>query len=160
MRRLVLGAAVSLVVATLTISAVAGGGPIWKAPPFSSIGINTAYFIGDAYGEGGPDSTVLRVWMETAGASEKCLATMGEANHAPAVAGLYCSSREITLTDGQAHWGVMVTLVLPEPLTLPQWDWPDDPAWYSLNIYQEGARFFGPPTAVECLTAGPCTLKS
>lgn len=158
MRRMAAGAVVALLGSLLLATAVAGGG-FWKAPTFASIGINNVYYIGDAYGEGGPDSQVLRVWMETGSSTEKCLATMGEANHAPTVDGLYCSSRQIVLADNQAHWGLMVTLVLPEPLTLPQWDWAGDPAWYSLNVYQEGARMFGSPTAVECLTDGPCTLK-
>ena len=155
MRRFVVVAAAALMVGTLAVGTVAAVGNTWKAPPFSAIGINNIYNIGDTYGEGGPDSQVLRVWMETGSQTEKCLATMGEANHAPVVDGFYCSSRLIDLGDGRDHWGVMVTLILPAPLT--EYNDPD-PAWYSLNVYQEGARLYGPPTPVECLTDGPCTL--
>jgi hypothetical protein len=36
---------------------------------------------------------------------------------------------------------VLLTLVLPEPLV----DVDGDPSWYSLNVYQKGARYFGDP---------------
>jgi len=157
MRRFVVVAGAALMVGAITVGTVAAVANTWKAPPFSSIGINHVYFIGNEYGEGGPDSSVLRVWMETGSQSEKCLVTIGEANHAPAVDGIYCWSRLITLEDGRDHWGVMVTLALPVPLTDPEYNEPD-PAWYSLNVYREGARPYGPPTPVECLTEGPCTL--
>ena len=143
MRRIVGVVAASLLVAALAVGTAAAVGNTWKAPPFSSIGINNVYFIGDTFAEGGPDSTVLRVWMETGSRSEKCLVTIGEANHAPVVDGIFCSSRNVTLGDGAGHWGVLVTLVLPAPLT--EYNQPDDPAWYSLNVYQEGARLFGDP---------------
>lgn len=141
MRRFIVVAAVALMVVTLAVGTVAGTGNLWKAPPFSSIGIKNVYYIGNTFGEGGPESTVLRVWMETGSASEACLATLGEANHAVAVDQLYCSSRNVTLLDGKQHWGVFLTLVLAAPLE----DVDGDPSWYSVNVYQEGAKFYGAP---------------
>ena len=156
MRRFIVVAAAALMVATLAVGTVAGAGKLWKAPPFSSIGIKNVYYIGNDYALGGPGSTILRVWMETGSASEACLATMGEANHAPNVDTIYCSSRKVDLGDSRDHWGVAVTLFLAGSLV-------DDPsytdhpllipAWYSLNVYQEGARFFGSPR----LCPMPCT---
>jgi hypothetical protein len=111
------------------------------------IGIHTVYFIGNDFALGGPGSTILRVWMETGSPSEACLATMGEANHAPTVQTLYCSSRLVTLADGEQHWGVALTLFLDGALE----DNPTQaeeilvPAWYSINVYQEGATFWGDP---------------
>jgi hypothetical protein len=79
--------------------------------------------------------------METGSPSEACLVTMGEAGNAPpAVDQLYCSSRHVTLADGNQHWGVYLTLVLAGELR--------DPGFYSLNVYQEGAQFYGPP--IKC----------
>jgi hypothetical protein len=84
--------------------------------------------------------------METGSASEACLVTLGEGNHTPAVNQTCCSSRYVTLADGQ-HWGVEVTLMLAG-------EFEDDPgqsdpsmvpAWYSFNVYQEGAKLFGDP---------------
>ena len=148
MRRFVVIAAAAMMVATLAVGTVAAGtGSFWKAPPFSSIGIKNVGPIGNDYALGGAGSTILRLWMETGSGSEACLATMGEANHAPTVGTVYCSSRFVTLEDNKQHWGVAVTLFLDGPLE-------DDasytdpflvPAWYSLNVYQEGARFFGSP---------------
>jgi len=109
--------------------------------------LKNVYFIGNDFALGGPGSQVLRVWMETGSASEACLTTLGEANHAPTVDAVYCSSRNVLLADGKLHWGVAVTLMLAGPLE-------DDatysdpvlvPAWYSLTVYQEGARGFGSP---------------
>jgi hypothetical protein len=71
------------------------------------IGIHNVYFIGKAFDvNDDPENAILRVWMETGSPSEACLATMGEANHAPAVDQLNCSSRHVTLADGSQHWGV------------------------------------------------------
>ncbi|TAJ99077.1 MAG: hypothetical protein EPO36_13275 [Chloroflexota bacterium] len=147
MRRFVLFAVAALMVATLAVGTVAASGNLWKAPPFASIGIHNVYYIGTDFDvDPDPENAILRVWMETGSASEKCLVTMGEANHAPAVDQIYCSSRGVTLDDGQVLWGVYVTLMLGgEPI-----DVDGDPSWYSLNVYQEGARFFGDPFRVEC----------
>ena len=136
MRRLVLVCAGALVGLSLAVGTVAGGG-FWKAPPFSAIGINNVYSIDNSFGEGGPDSTVFRVWMETGSSSEACLVTMGEAFEGVEVQQIYCSSRHVTLEDGEGHWGTLVTLILAAPLS--------DGSWYSLNVYQEGAKGWGAP---------------
>ena len=117
------------------------------------IGIHNVYRIGKAFDVNpGPNGGILRFWMETGSPSEACLATMGEANHAPAVDSLNCSSRHVTLADGNQHWGVYLTLVLADELVDvpkpgdPNWD-PE--SWYSVNVYQEGAQFYGPPIKCE-----------
>jgi hypothetical protein len=120
-----------------------------KAPPLASIGIKNVSNVGNDYALGPAPGEILRVWMETGSASEACLATMGEANHAPTVQTLYCSSRNVTLADGKKHWGVALTLFLAGPLVdvaAPEGavNW-DPKSWYSVNVYQEGAKFFGNP---------------
>lgn len=137
MRRIMVIAATALVAVALVAGTVAGAGQLWKAPPFAAIGINNVYGIDNSFGEGGTDSTVFRVWMETGSASEACLVTMGEANEGVAVDGIYCSSRNVTVAAGSARWGVLVTLVLAAPLP--------DGSWYSMNVYQEGAQRYGVP---------------
>lgn len=154
MRRFAVTAIAALMVTTLGVGTVAGAGNLWKAPPFSSIGMKNVYNIGNDYALGGPGSTVLRVWMETGSASEACLATMGEGNHTPSVETMYCSSRYVTLADNRQHWGVALTLVLAGPLEDdPSYSDPSlVPAWYSVNVYQEGARMYGAP--IRCDLTG------
>jgi hypothetical protein len=128
-------AAVALIAATVGAAAAMGQG---KAPPFASIGIHNVYNIGNQYDlTDGGDPPILRVFMETRSSSEACLVTLGEANHAPTVDGLYCSSRH---PSGHG-WGVMVTLF---PAGILE-NVGEDPAWYSMNVYQEGAKYFGEP---------------
>lgn len=139
MRR-VIAIAAALVLAAATVGTAAAVGGTWKAPPFSSIGIQNVYFIGADYditGENGMGMPVLRFFMETGSRSEACLTTLGEGNHTPTVGSVFCSSRQ---PAGHA-WGVMVTMVLDGPLEMQG----DDPAWYSINVYQEGAKYFGSP---------------
>ena len=152
MRRLVVVTAAVLMAAVLAVGAVAGVGHLWKAPPFSSIGINNVYNIGNDFDVNpDPESSTLRVWMETGSASEKCLVTMGEAYTATAVDESFCSSRGVTLEDGNVHWGVYVSLMLAGQLSdVEVGEGVFEPGWYSLNVYQEGARFYGPPLRVEC----------
>lgn len=147
MRRAIAMAAVVALISSLALVAAAAGGGLWKAPPFTSIGIKNVYYIGNDFAPGGPGSGILRVWMETGSASEACLTTVGEGNHAPSVETIYCSSRFVTLQDNKGHWGVYVTLVLVGPLEddLSYTDPVLIPAWYSLNVYQEGARSYGAP---------------
>jgi hypothetical protein len=151
MRRFVVVAAAALMVATLAVGTVAGATNLWKAPPFSAIGIHNVYYIGKAF-DVNPDldNAILRVWMETGSMREECLATLGEANHAVAVDQLYCSSREVTLEDGNVLSGVFLTMVLAEELVDVEVDGVMEPSWYSLNVYQEGARSYGTPLRVDC----------
>jgi hypothetical protein len=148
-----LAAVAALIGSLALVTAVAASG-FWKAPPFSAIGINNIYYIDNTFAEGGPESNVLRVWMETGSSTEKCLATLGEAYTAPGAEGryvhqLYCSSRNPILADGDPHWGVLLTLDLEGSLPTG--------SWYSVNVYQEGARFFGPPMPMTC-DADSCTV--
>ena len=141
MRRVVVVVAASLLVAGLAVGTAAAVGNTWKAPPFSSIGINNVYFIGNQYGGEPADNDILRFWMETGSSTEACLTSIGEANHSPDVDTVYCSSRYVTLPGGHQRWGVMVTLHLEGPLV----DVDGEPSWYSVNVYQEGAKFYGDP---------------
>jgi hypothetical protein len=147
-RRFMMVVAAALLMVALAVGTVAATGNLWRAPAHQTIGINNVYEIGNAYGADPVDNTILRLWMETGSASEKCLVTLGEANHSPTVGGIYCSSRYVTLADARGHWGVMVTLMLDGPLV----DVDGDPSWYSLNVYQEGAKFFRAP--IRCDLAG------
>jgi hypothetical protein len=109
------------------------------------IGIHNVYGIGKAFDVNpDPNNAMLRFWMETGRRSEACLATLGEANHAPAVDQLNCSSRNVTVADGSQHWGVYLTLVLAGEVV----DVNGDPSWYSVNVYQDGAGFYGTP--IKC----------
>jgi hypothetical protein len=134
----------AFVAVVLTVGTVLAAGGSWKAPPFSSIGIRNVYYIDNTFGEGGTDSQTLRVWMQTGSSSEACLVTMGEANDGVAVDGIYCSSRNVTLAEDNARWGVLVTLLLAAPLP--------DGSWYSMNVYQEGAQGYGDP--IRCDLTG------
>lgn len=152
MRRFMMVVAAALLMVALAVGTVAATGNLWRAPAHQTIGINNVYNIGNAYGLDPAPSTILRAWMETGSASEKCLVTLGEANHSPTVGGIYCSSRYLTLADGRGHWGVMVTLMLDDPLVDVVVDEQVEASWYSLNVYQEGAKFFRAP--IRCDLAG------
>ena len=156
MRRLVVVPAAVLMAAVLAVGTVAAVGNLWKAPPFASIGINNVYGIGSDFDVNpDPEASVLRVWMETGSASEKCLAMMGEAYTVTAVDEFFCSSRGVTLEDGNVHWGVYLTLVLAGELAdVEVSEGVVELGWYSLNVYQEGARFYGTPYRVECDESG------
>jgi len=140
MRRRILAVFSAIALVVVTAGAVAAVGGTWKAPPFSSIGIENVYYIGADYditGANGAGTPILRFFMETGSSSEACLTSLGEGNHTPNVGSMFCSSRQPT-----GHgWGVMVTMVLDGPLEMQG----DDPAWYSVNVYQEGAKFVGQP---------------
>jgi hypothetical protein len=140
MRRPILAVATALALVVVTVGAVTAVGNTWKAPPFSSIGIKNVYFIGADYdiaGANGLDTPILRFFMETGSSSEACLTSLGEGNHTPTVASMFCSARQPAGHD----FGVMVTMMLAGPLEMQG----DDPAWYSVNVYQEGARMYGTP---------------
>ncbi len=141
MRRSIIAVVAALVLVAATVGAVAAVGGSWKAPPFSSIGIKNVYFIGNDYDlTGGGNPPVLRFFMDTGSASEACLTSLGEGNHTPNVASIFCSSRHPV----GHNWGVVVTMLPDAPLEMLN----GDPAWYSVNVYQEGAKYFGSP--VKC----------
>jgi hypothetical protein len=138
MRRAIVVILASLVLIVTSVGVAAAVGGTWKAPPFASIGIKNVYYIGNEYDiSGGADQPILRVFMETGSASEACLTSLGEANHAPTVSSIYCSAR----TPAGHRPGVMVTLFVDGTLDAVD----GDPAWYSMNVYQEGAGIFGEP---------------
>lgn len=142
MRRSILAVLAALVLIVTSVGMVAAVGGQWKAPPFASIGIRNVYHIGSEYDiSGGADQPILRVFMESGSANEACLVTLGEANHAPTVGGIYCSAR----TPVGHGPGVMVTLFLDGSLDALE----GDPAWYSMNVYQEGAKVYGEPVPCD-----------
>jgi len=112
-----------------------------KAPPLAAIGIQTFGHLDNSFDVNlDPNATILRVWAETGSASAKCLATLAEAlQPAPRVDQLFCASRRLTV-DGTARDGVYLTMILQEQLR--------DGSYYDVNVYQEGARFYGTP--IKC----------
>jgi hypothetical protein len=113
-----------------------------KAPPLSSIGIKTVGMIDSTFDENpDPANAILSVWVETGSASTACLATLNEALHAPAVDQLYCSSRTVTFPDTTVHRGLYLHMMLAAELPVGMGYW--------VNVYQEGAKFYGQPRTCD-----------
>jgi hypothetical protein len=144
MRRNIAVAAVVTFIASLAFVATAAGGGLWKAPPFSSIGIQTIGGLDGTF-DINPDlnNAILRVFVETGSTSPKCLATLNEAgpDPAPRVNELFCGVRTVTF-DNTVHTGLYLTLNLAAEV-------PPNVAYW-VNVYQEGAKFYGTPM--------PCTM--
>jgi hypothetical protein len=137
MRHSIALAAVLALVGSLAVVTTVAGGGFWKAPPFSSIGINTVGHIDNTFDENpDPNFSLLSVWVETGSASTKCLATLNESSNAVAVDQLYCSARTVTF-DGSVHNGLYLHLILAAQLP--------DGSYYDVNVYQEGAKFYDKP---------------
>jgi hypothetical protein len=82
------------------------------------------------------------VFVETGSASINCLATLQGAyvnrQHANVPVDLmFCTSRNVTLADGQGHWGLLLTMVMRNELPAGDGYW--------VNVYQEGAKSYGTP---------------
>jgi hypothetical protein len=141
MRRSVAAAAAAVALIVVTVGAVGAVGNAWKAPPFASIGIATIGMIDSTFDENpDPENAILSVWIETGSPSQRCLATLNEAYSAVAVDQLYCSERTVTFADGSVHSGLYLHLMLAAELPVG--------AGYWVNVYQEGAKFYGSP--VKC----------
>jgi hypothetical protein len=149
MRRVLVVAAAALLTATLAVGTVAGAGNLWKAPPFSAIGINTVWLDPNVdYREVGPDQiitpNVLMIFVETGSSSNKCLATLNEMwwNGDPQghVTGLFCAVRHPTI-DGVVRNGVGLHVFFSDPV--------GDNLNLLINAYQEGAKYYREP--VPCL---------
>ena len=86
-----------------------------------------------------PDGTmVLSLWAETGSNKQECLASLSEAKFGVFPANIYCASRTVKFADGTSHAGVYLHLFLVAP--------PADPGFaYWINVYQEGAKFYGEP---------------
>ena len=82
-------------------------------------------------------TTVLSLWAETGSNKQECLASISETRTRVSPSALYCASRTLQFTDGTSHAGVYLHLFL---LALPD---PDFAYW--VNVYQEGAKFYGEP---------------
>lgn len=148
MRRFLVGAAAALITATLAVGTVAGAGQLWKAPPFSSIGIYTAVLDPNKdYREEGSALGALSIFVETGSSSNACLATLNEAWHdsgwAPGYPNpqtLYCASRS-PLIDGVVRHGVGVTIVFTDVVR--------EDLNLQVNVYQEGAKYYNAPVPCE-----------
>lgn len=138
MRRSVALAAVAALIASVALVSAAAGGGFWKAPPFSSIGITTVGMIDNTFDENpDPKNAILSVFVETGSASTRCLATLNEAFNGVSVNDLYCSERTVTFVDGTSHDGLYLHMILAEELAAGSGYW--------VNVYQEGAKFYGVP---------------
>jgi hypothetical protein len=143
MRRFVVVAAAGMIVASLLAGTVAGAGNLWKAPPFSSIGIQTIE-VGDGFRV--PESpSVLSIFVETGSPSTKCLATLSELSAQSDVEMLFCAPRNPTF-DGGAIEGVWLHVFFFAD--------PGDEMFLAVNVYQEGAKFWGAP--LFCSTENGC----
>ena len=109
-----------------------------KAPPLASIGIKTFEMNSSNVEFTAQDgTTVLSLWAETGSNKQECLASLGEARLGVFPANIYCASRTVRFADGTSHAGVYLHLFLVAP--------PDPDFAYWVNVYQEGAKFYGAP---------------
>ncbi len=138
MRRSIVLAVAAALVGSLALVAVASGGGFWKAPPFSSIGIKTFEMNADNIDFTAEDgTTVLSLWAETGSNKQECLASLGESRLGVYPTDVYCASRTVQFTDGTWHQGIYLHLFL---VALPS-----EGFAYWINVYQEGAKFYGEP---------------
>jgi hypothetical protein len=139
MRRSIALAAVVALIGSLALAATVAGGGFWKAPPFSAIGIYTVGGINSTYDiNPDPNNAILRAFVETGSTSSRSLATLNEAGGPfPRVEELWLGARTVTFPDNTVHKGLLVTLVL--------WSEAPPDAHYDVNVYQEGATFYGSP---------------
>ncbi len=141
MRRSIALAAVVALIGSLALVTAAAGGGFWKAPPFSSIGIKNFEMNKDFVEFTAPGGmTVLSLWAETGSNKQECLASLSEAKSGVFPATIYCASRRVQFADKTWHDGVYLHLFL---VALPDSDFS-----YWINVYQEGAKFYGPP--IKC----------
>ena len=142
MRRSIALAAVAALIASVVLAATAAGGGFWKAPPFSSIGIKTVEHIDKSFVQEAADARVLAVWMETGSTSTACLATLNEGIFPEdwAIANgpitIYCAPRDVTI-GGTVRHGLFLHMFLAKPI--------DAIGYFNVNVYQEGAHYYGLP---------------
>jgi len=109
-----------------------------KAPPLASIGIKNFEMNADYVEATAPDgTTVLSLWAETGSNKQECLASISETRTGVSPSALYCASRTLQFADGTSHAGVYLHLFLSAQ--------PDPDFAYWINVYQEGAKFYGEP---------------
>jgi hypothetical protein len=137
MRRFLVVAAAALITATLAVGAVAGAGNPSK-PMIPAIGIKNFEMNADFFEFTAEDgTTVLSLWAETGSNKQECLASLSEARSGVFPANISCASRKVQFADGTWHHGVYLHLFLVAP--------PDLGFAYWVNVYQEGAKFYGEP---------------
>jgi hypothetical protein len=137
MRRVLVVAAAALITATLAVGAVAGAGSPSK-PMIPAIGIKNFEMNSNNVEFTAPDgTTVLSLWAETGSNKQECLASLSENRLGVFPADIYCASRTVQLADGRSHAGVYLHLFLVAA--------PDPSFAYWINVYQEGAKFYGAP---------------
>ena len=147
-RSMLIAVALAAVLMSLVgVGTVAGGRvkptPMPTLPPVAPLtvfqGIKTVDNIDASFVEYAADGTALdalTLWMETGSASRACLATMTEEQApTPMVTDLYCHMRTKNV-DGTGPFGMWVEIGLAGPMLAGS---------FSVNVYQEGAKGYGPP---------------
>jgi hypothetical protein len=115
----------------------------WKAPPFAAIGIQTIALDASHRSTGNPSE--IAAFVETGSQDSRCLATLNELS-GPLPRALFCAPRNPTIDGVHPVEGVWLHVFFEEDL--------GEDVFLSVNLYQEGSRFFGPP--VRCEAAEGC----
>ncbi len=138
MRTLAVVLGATLLAASLFIGSVAAGG-VWKAPPFSSIGIKTVGPIDNSFVPTWSSGDYLRFFIETGSTRSECLLTLAESTD-PNATQMYCGYRQMTISD-TVRDGLLISINLSEALPVG--------GYYVVNVYQEGAQYYGDPVPHE-----------
>ena len=111
----------------------------------AAMGVTTVGHIDRRFAEPGSNGSVLAVWMETGSTSTACLATLNEA--APDLPGgwinMYCAARDMRVGDAIRHGLFLHMFLAPAESgdhVAPTWG-----GYYDVNVYQEGATYYGTP---------------
>jgi hypothetical protein len=121
-----------------------------KAPPLASIGIKTVD-LDQRFVEKRTDQWgVLSAWMETGSASKACLATLGGTAWNPFDVVVFCAPRQV-LVSGTARWGIWLHVFSGTQFPAQQ---PSASPYYTVNVYQEGAKQYGEPQFYPCAQTG------
>ena len=142
-RRLVLPLVAALLVLGSGTALAAGRTPPWKAPPFAAIGIETIHL--DASHRSTTNPSEIVAFVETGSQNGRCLATLNELA-GPLPRALFCAPRNPTIDGVQPIEGIWLHIFFDED--------PGEDLFLSVNLYQEGARFYAPP--VRCEAAEGC----
>jgi hypothetical protein len=121
-----------------------------KAPPLASIGIKTVD-LDQRFVETRTDQWgVLSAWMETGSASKACLATLGGTAWDSFDVVVFCQPRRVTV-NGVDRWGIWLHVFTGTqfPATAPS-----AAPYYTVNVYQEGAKQYGDPRFYPCPQTG------
>jgi hypothetical protein len=142
-RRLAIPIVITLLVIGTGTVVAAGKTPPWKAPPFAAIGVQTIAL--DASHRSVDSPSELVAFVETGSQNSRCLATLNELA-GPLPRALFCAPRNPTIDGVNPVEGIWLHVIFDEA--------PGEDLFLSVNVYQEDARFFGPP--VRCGAAEGC----